>query len=95
MNWHTFNYDWIVTEKKLLNENKNYLKQNFKIKIMKHSTKTLLPALSISDLKNLTILVEERLDVSIPETGKKKFSQADLWNINKHRRTFQTRRYLK
>ena len=62
---------------------------------MKHSTTKLLPALTISDLKNLTILVEERLDVHVPETGKKKFSHADLWNINKQGKTFATRRYLK
>ena len=62
---------------------------------MKHSTKTLLPALTNSDLKILTSIVEERLDAHVPVIGKKQFSQADLWNINKQRRTFATRRYLK
>ena len=62
---------------------------------MKHSTKTLLPDLTIADLKKLTTLVDERLDAHMPEPGKKQFSQADLWNINKQRKTFITRRYLR
>lgn len=62
---------------------------------MKHSTKTLLPALTISDLKNLTIVVEERLDAHTPAIEKKQFTQVDLWNINKQRKTFKARQYLK
>ena len=62
---------------------------------MKHTTKILLPALTIADLKNLTTIVDERLDTQVPATEKKQFNQADLWNINKQRRTFSTRRYLK
>lgn len=62
---------------------------------MRHSTKTLLPELTISEIQNLTIVVEERLDVNIPGKVKKQFSQADLWNINKQRKSFSTRRYLR
>ena len=61
---------------------------------MRHSNKTLLPEITIEDLRNLKTLVEERLDTSLPEPIRKKFSQADLWNINKQKRTFKTRRYL-
>ena len=62
---------------------------------MRHSTKTLLPELTISEIKNLTVVVEERLDVNIPVKVKKQFCQADLWNINKQRKSFSTRRYLR
>ncbi len=61
---------------------------------MKFSTKNLHPVLTMIEHKNLTILVEERLDVPMPATTKKKFGSVDLWNINKQRKSFKIRRYL-
>ena len=62
---------------------------------MKLSTKILLPVLTIVEHKNLTTLVEERLDAHIRVGAKKQFSQTGLWNIHNQRKTFTTRRYMK
>lgn len=58
---------------------------------MKTQSNTLLAELSKTQVENLTNQVKETLAIG-HHAGTKTFSSADLWNIQKQRRTFLSRR---
>ncbi|HPH84768.1 MAG TPA: hypothetical protein PLC48_04885 [Ferruginibacter sp.] len=58
---------------------------------MKTQSNTLLAELSKTQVENLTNQVKETLAIGY-NAGAKTFSSADLWNIQKQRRTFLSRR---
>lgn len=59
---------------------------------MKLYSATLLPVVNKAELKGLTTITKETLDVS--EKKSKKFTSADFWNIQNHRRVFVQRRFI-
>lgn len=59
---------------------------------MKHYSKTLLPVVKREAIQTLTTVVNETLDV-FPRT-ERRFTPADLWNIQKRRRVFNFRKFL-
>lgn len=62
---------------------------------MKFQSNTLLAPISKANVKNLTSIVNETLDVNIHSKKQTKiFSAAELWMIRKQRRTFRTRRFI-
>ena len=58
---------------------------------MKTQSNTLLAELSKTQVENLTNQVKETVAIGY-NAGTKTFSSADLWNIQKQRRTFLSRR---
>ena len=59
---------------------------------MKTQNCILLRPVTGKELKNLTILVNETLDV--PAKPVSKFTSAELYHIHKQKRAFSTRRHL-
>ena len=66
-----------------------------KIKIMKfqsNNTKNLLESLTSNEIKNLTIEVRETIAHGFKKEKRKIFSAADLWNIQRQRKSILSRR---
>ena len=59
---------------------------------MKTQSINLLTALSNQEVKDLTTTVKETLALNI-DSHKKIFTAADLWNIQRRRKTIATRRF--
>ena len=59
---------------------------------MKTQTTNLLNQLSQSEVKDLTTVVKETLDYGSSDKQHKTFSAADLWNIQRNRRSYNVRR---
>jgi len=71
---------------------KNNLK-NLKVAVMKKQNQGYLLYVTKMELLNLTNIVEERLDVNYKVAGKKpSFTSAELWNMQRQRRSFVQRR---
>ena len=58
---------------------------------MKKQSNTLFSDINKEQLSNLTTVVRETISVGI-ETAKRTFSAAELWDIQRRRRIFTTRR---
>lgn len=71
-------------------EKTNYSTQ--KIKIMKTQSSNVLGQLNPTAVKELTTMVKETLDYGHLNNQKSTFSAADLWNIQRNRRSFSVRR---
>lgn len=59
---------------------------------MKTQTTNLLGQLNPTAVKELTTVVKETLDYGHSNHQKSTFSAADLWNIQRNRRSFSVRR---
>ena len=59
---------------------------------MKTQTSNLLNQLNQTEVKELTTVVKETLDFGNCHNQHKTFSAADLWNIQRNRRSFSIRR---
>jgi hypothetical protein len=60
---------------------------------MKKQSTTLLSTISKAQVDNLTNIVKETIVPGYAEIAKKQFTAADLWNIQRQRRTFVQRRF--
>lgn len=66
-----------------------------KIKIMKLQTNTLLASISPANVNSLTTIVKETIDANCSSKKQaRKLSIAELWMINKQRRTYSSRRFI-
>lgn len=61
---------------------------------MKLQTKTLLPALTFTQVKELTAIVDETLDRVSGTKVLKGITAAELWRIQKSKRPISSRRFL-
>jgi len=61
---------------------------------MKKHSNTLFSLLSLEEKINLTSSVEEKLAEGFTPTRQKTFTEAELWNIQRQRRTIGQRRFL-
>lgn len=61
---------------------------------MKILTSTFLKKVNPAEINYLTKEIKETLDIEMKTNSKKVFTTMDMWNINKQRRTFNTRRSL-
>lgn len=59
---------------------------------MKFQSNTLFPIISKKELRELSTITHETLDV--PVKKERKFTMVDLWNIQKQKKSFQVRQYL-
>ena len=59
---------------------------------MKLQSNTLLENLSITELKNLTTEVKETVMVTFKKERKRIFSAAQLWDIQRRKKTFYIQR---
>ena len=60
---------------------------------MRHQSSTLFTTLTKEELENIISIVSETMAVGQTTTKEKKFSAADLWNIQRQKRTFVQRRF--
>ena len=60
---------------------------------MKLQANNLLETLNSKEINSLTMEVKETLDSNFKKVNKKIFSNVDLWNIYKHKRDFEIRRF--
>lgn len=60
---------------------------------MKRITSSLFTRLNKEQLTAITSIVKEVVAVDHKSTTNKIFSSADLWNIQRHKRTFVQRRF--
>ncbi len=60
---------------------------------MKLKTNNLLETLSIDDVNNLTSIVKESLLINYKIEKSKKFTVAELWNIQRRRKNIFCRRF--
>ena len=61
---------------------------------MKKHSNTLLTSLSVTEIVNLTSTVEETLAEGFTPPRQKVFTEAELWNIQRQRRSMVQRRFL-
>lgn len=59
---------------------------------MKTQTTNLFNQLSKAETENLTAIVEETLAIGYNQVQEKTFSAAELWNIQRQRKTLSQRR---
>lgn len=59
---------------------------------MKTASENLFSQISKTEVDNLTTQVKETLAMGYAQSGTKTFSAAELWNIQRQRRTFVQRR---
>ena len=64
----------------------------YKFLVMKTQSTNLFNQISHSEVKDLTTMVKETLDFGCCNKQHKTFSAADLWNIQRQRRSFNVRR---
>ncbi len=64
-----------------------------KIPVMKMQSNTLLQKISSLELNDLTSQVKETIATEIYKTTGKVFSAAELWNIQRQRKSFARRRF--
>jgi hypothetical protein len=67
--------------------------KQLKIKIMKKQSNTLFAYLSNEQVNNLTSIVKETLAKGVSPIPGKTFSAADLWNIQRRKKSLMQRRY--
>ena len=60
---------------------------------MKKQSNTPFAQISRENFKNLTVIVKETLGTCTTTNARKIFSVADLWNIQRQRKSFIQRRY--
>ena len=60
---------------------------------MKKQSNTLFTYLNIEQVQNLTSIVKETLAKNANTVSNKTFSAADLWNIQRQKKSFVQRRY--
>lgn len=82
--WHVVSYSISSHEKTFLNK--------LKLKAMKRQTFSLFLHLGKKELQTLTTVVSERLDTNFNPMHEKVFGSADMWNINRMKRSFVQRR---
>lgn len=61
---------------------------------MKIVSNTFLKKVSRTEINQLTKEIQETLDVEMKKGHKKVFTNIDMWNINKQKRNFSTRRFV-
>ena len=61
---------------------------------MKLQSNNLLENLTISEIKNLTLVVKETVDKEFKKGKKRIFSAAQLWDIQRRKRNFSSRRIV-
>ena len=69
------------------------IKKTYKTKIMKTSTTQLFSTFSQQQVEKLTSEVKETLARVFNQQRSKRFGTADLWNIERRRRTLAQRRH--
>ncbi len=60
---------------------------------MKKQSTSLFGDINREELKNLTNVVKETLGLGLTQSNKRMFSAAELWDIQRRKRTFTTRRF--
>jgi hypothetical protein len=61
---------------------------------MKKQNQGYLTYVTAMELQKLTSMVEERIDADVKAEEKKIFSAAELWNIQRNKRSFVQRRFI-
>lgn len=64
-----------------------------KLKIMKKQSGTLFTSLGKTTVSNLTTIVDETLATGFTVNKSKVFSAADLWNIQRNKKSLLSRRF--